>query len=236
MAREMYLAGVSPEDLKPTPKAEPPKTPREKWENFWYHYKWLFWGCVVLVGILAVVIGQMVTKNDPDYTVLLVTKQPYSTQQLDAMEQWLGRYGEDLDEDGAVEVQIVNCYMDRAGGSQTYFTNAQMLQAHLATGDILFFAFDPENYTQLMDNDAVKESGFFTPLSFQAAGVEAEAGYWSWKGDSRVTEDVVMKTFPEELYFGVRQAIGTAEKKTEPHQQCMALLQALAENRPTAQG
>ena len=34
LAREMYLVGVSEEELRPDPKPEGPKTPRGKWENF----------------------------------------------------------------------------------------------------------------------------------------------------------------------------------------------------------
>ena len=34
MAREMYLVGVSEDELKKT-DPETPKTPKKKWENFW---------------------------------------------------------------------------------------------------------------------------------------------------------------------------------------------------------
>ena len=39
MARDMYLVGVSEDELKPDPKPEGPKTPKGKWDNYWYHYK-----------------------------------------------------------------------------------------------------------------------------------------------------------------------------------------------------
>ena len=43
MAREWLLRGVDPEELKRDTEIIP-ETPKSKWENFWYHHKWTFWG------------------------------------------------------------------------------------------------------------------------------------------------------------------------------------------------
>ena len=40
MAREMYLVGVSEEELKPSPPPERPNTPAERLKNFWFYYNW----------------------------------------------------------------------------------------------------------------------------------------------------------------------------------------------------
>ena len=53
MARDMYLVGVSEDELKPDPKPEGPKTPKGKWDNYWYHYKWH------TLGAIAVVVGSI---------------------------------------------------------------------------------------------------------------------------------------------------------------------------------
>lgn len=70
----MYLVGVDEEELKPDPKPEGPKTPKGKWENYWYHYKWHTIGALFIVVVLAITIGQMVNRDDPDYTIMLVTE------------------------------------------------------------------------------------------------------------------------------------------------------------------
>ena len=50
-----------------------------------------------------------------------------------------------------------------------------------------------------------------------------------------MTGDVLLSTFPKELYFGVRRTSGTAEKSTEMQQQVLALLRAAVTDRKTAQ-
>ena len=44
MAREWLLRGVDPEELKKE-EVVVDETPKSKWDNFWYHHKWTFWGC-----------------------------------------------------------------------------------------------------------------------------------------------------------------------------------------------
>lgn len=61
MAREMYLVGVDEEELKPPAPPEQPKTPKGKWENFWYHYKWHTLGIAAAVIVLTVLIVQLAT-------------------------------------------------------------------------------------------------------------------------------------------------------------------------------
>lgn len=63
MARERYLIGVDPEELKAPPP--PPEKKTGFFENLWYHYKWhlLIGGFVLLLLILAVI--TMVTKDRP---------------------------------------------------------------------------------------------------------------------------------------------------------------------------
>lgn len=234
MAREMYLAGVDPEDLKPTPKAEPPKTFKEKWANYWYHYKWLTIGCLAGVIVLVILIVQMVTVDRPDYTLLLVTNKAYMPQQTEALERFLEQYGEDIDGDGKVEVEILECYLNKAD-TQTYYANSQMMQVHLMAGDVMLYAYEPELYEQFMSTDAMKEAQFFTPLGTDADGLAEDGTYWNWKDDPRITGDEVLSAFPEELYFGVRQSTGTAKDSVDMHDQGMRLLQALMTNQPTAQ-
>ena len=145
MAREMLLAGVDPEELKPQERDQGPRTPRSRWENFWYHHKWTFFGCLFGAAVLAVLVVQLITRDPADYTILLITKNSYMDEQIKAMEMLMAPYGQDLDGDGKVEVDIQNCYMGEQG-SQTYLNGTQMVQAHLMTGDVVFFVWEPSVY------------------------------------------------------------------------------------------
>lgn len=232
MAREMYLAGVSEEELKPTPKLEPPRTPKEKWANFWYHYKWLFLGCVFGTIALVVLIGQSVTVNRPDYQVLLISQYAYLDTQLDPLEASLAKYGQDLDGDGQVEVQVLNCFMGQKGSAE-YLANNQALQAHMISGDVMLYIFEPATYTTFMENIrnvAEGDYSFLAPLPFGENTLE-QGTVFNWaKSDSR-REDPTLKQLPKDLYFGVRTAGGVIAGQTAKHDQAMALLTAYATDR-----
>lgn len=56
-----------------------------------------------MVVVLAVLIVQMVTKNEPDYTLNIVTEKPLAQPVLNWLKAELEVYGQDLDGDGYVE-------------------------------------------------------------------------------------------------------------------------------------
>lgn len=231
MAREMYLAGVKPEELEPTPPAPPPTTPGEKWENFWYHHKWK----VIIIGFLAIALGvilwQTLTVDRADYTVLMTTKYAYSTQQLDALEKELARYGDDLDGDGKVEVEVLNCYLGAADAT-TYYANHQALEAHLVAGDVMLFLWEPEYYSSFVAT-AGEATGdgycFLAPLPFTAPGVSEDTLTWNWAQDGRLS---TLPDMPDDLYFGVRVLGGTATDE-KLQKQAFGLLERFAKNTPS---
>lgn len=53
-----------------------------------------------MVVVLAVLIVQMVTKNEPDYTLNIVTEKPLAQPVLNWLKAELEVYGQDLDGDG----------------------------------------------------------------------------------------------------------------------------------------
>ena len=234
MAREMALAGVDPEDLKKSQAAPPPRSPREKWENYWYHYKWVTLGVAFLLLVGVIFTAQMLSRNEPDYTVLVVTEGEYSTYALAPMESLLESYGKDIDGDGEVEVRLATCHL----GAKEYETasdqllNYQILQSHLAAGDVMMFAFEGDYFGWFMGEMSQSGAGFLTPIGVQADGVSADGYYWSWTQDSRIKDNAAFDELPEELYFGVRVAAGTAAKRGEEQQQCLELLRALVEDTP----
>ena len=205
MAREMYLVGVSEEELRPDPKPEGPKTPKDKLSNFWYHYKWpVIIGGIVLV-FLAILIGQMVTRDDPDYNLVLATEKYVDQASADRLAEELQAYGRDLDGDGKVEVAVETLVTGDA--TQMGMANKTKLMAHLSSGDVMFFVFDKAS-----------EEGTIEPQL-------KDGLYWNWKDDPlRGLEE--LSGLPENLYFGVRDATGTAasQKSQQMHADCMELL------------
>ena len=224
MARERYLVGVSEEELRPDPKPEGPKTPKGKLENYWYHYKWHTIGGLFAAIVLIVTIGSMLSRNDPDYTLLMVTQNYYSEVAYDKLEAELSKYGSDLDGDGVVEVSIQPIYLNDTG-SEMGLAQRTKLTAHLAAGDIMFFAFDAKSFEETIISQQTDDFRFFAPLDVPSDAINTEQNYYNWKSDA-VRGDEAIKTLPEDLYFGVRVASGTAKKGVEMNEQCMALLKA----------
>ncbi len=235
MARERYLVGVSEEELKPTPKAQKPQTPRGKWENFWYHYKWTTIGVLFAVVVITVLVVQAATINRPDYQMVLVTEKAYLDQQLEPLEQALAQYGQDVDGDGEVEVQIINLYMGEKNSTE-YYTNSQALQAHLISGDLMLYVWEPayyENFMDMISQSTDEDYRFLATLPITEGAVD-DGMVWNWK-DSAYRKDEVLKSLPENLYFGVRDASGTAEKSAQMYEQGLALLTGFATGeKPTA--
>ncbi len=229
MAREMLLAGVDPEELKPAEKIQPPTTPRGKWENFWYHYKWHFWGGLFGVVVLTVMAVQLLTKNPVDYHIVMVTEYSLLDGQVEQLEQQLEAYGVDVDGDGEVEVQIQNCYLLNPG-TQEYFANQNAIQSHVFAGDVMLFAWEPKYYQEFITNihnSSEDDFEFLQPLPFAAQGISEDGRVWNWQGDSRLNKPE-LQPLPEQLYFGVRTSDGTAAGQIEIRDACLQLLEAYA--------
>ncbi len=230
MAREWALAGVPEDELLPPPPPTQPQTPKGKWENFWYHYKWVVFGVAAGLIVLTVLIVQMATRDEPDYFIPLVTNEPMNAQQISTLETALTPYAKDLDGDGKVEVQIENWYLNpknNAALAQSVYANSQNLTVHLAAGDRLFFLFEDSTYRDRIYNLLSEGTQFFTPLDLPADSLAENGTCYDWYGTTLQRSDA-MKGLPEHLYFGVRSATGTAEKKQEAYQQSMDLLTTFA--------
>ena len=229
MAREMYLAGVSDEELRPDPKPQKPKGVKSRLQNFYYYYKWVILAVCVASLLLAVMIGQAVAHTDPDYTLLLVTEKAYSAETVAYFENALSACGSDLNHDGTVKVQITRCFLDNSADPRLLMANTQMLQARLAARDVLLFAFEPEKYawlTAINEQTVETATPLFVPLGTDAASGEA-VSYWNWEKGAHA--DALSAELPESLFFAVRALPDDADPSAIARQkEVLALLTAYA--------
>lgn len=231
MAREWLLRGVDPEELKPTPKEETPQTPQSRWENFWYHHKFKFW--LILFAVVVAVVGvvQILTRDDPDYRVLLITEVAYTSEQKEALAALLEPYGTDLDGDGKVEVQIENCIYGKTVDTRN--AGVQQVQAHLVAGDRMFFIWEPDTYKLFMQNLAniAEDLEILAPLTAESERLIEDGKIYDWQGDPRPVAELTERS--PRLYFGVRLPQGTASNAQELHEQSLALLENfIADKKP----
>lgn len=233
MAREWLLRGVDPEELKPTPKDEGPQTPQSRWDNFWYHHKLKFWLILFAVIVAVVAVYQMVTRDDPDYRVLLITETAYTQGELEALSALLEPYGTDWDGDGKVEIQVENCRYGK-GVNQSQNSGIQQVQAHLVAGDRMFFMWEPATYKQFMKtiSDGTEEVSFLATPAVESKHLIEGGKVYNWKNDSRPIE--ALKKRAPELYFGVRLPQGTAASSEELHRESLDLLEKFITDHKTA--
>lgn len=142
---------------KPSEIAIKPTTPKEKWDNFWFQYKWYVIAVTAVTVVLAVLITQCATRTHYDLEVVYFTYTPVMDEQTAPIGEYIESFADDVNGDGEVHVQVVNCSFDNKSGGQYQYTMMTKLQAIIA-GDqnALLFITDSESYDYL---SGLSESG-----------------------------------------------------------------------------
>ena len=235
MARERYLLGVDPEELKRRPASQTPQTPSGKWENFWYHYKWLTIGIVTAVIIVTVLMVQTLTRVEPDYMICMVTTQEVSPDCDAYLEEVLAAYAYDRNSDGKVRVEVrcLNVAQSTEGEiNSAAVTNQQAVMGHILVRDVDLWAVAPDFYTGTLssafDGDP---ASFFMPLEeMNVSGISEDTKLWNWEGISLLDREE-MWSMPDTLYWGVRVMANDADEESVARVNDMkALLKAFAED------
>lgn len=235
MARERYLVGVKPEELVKTAPLPPPQTPKGKWENFWYHYKWATIGGVFAVIAGIVLLGQVITKVKPDYTVTFVLEQDLSAPAEQRLRTELEKFGVDRNEDGKVviDIQFLNVSINTAGPQAQH--DQQLAVAHIAARNVYLFALSPTYYQDVLGPILREDLAFFDTIEVTVPGVSEDGRYWNWKGSPLLKEKEMQAigdwdAAPAQLYFGVRADWeDMSEQEKQDQQAHAALLKAFIE-------
>lgn len=94
-------------DVKPREKKE--LTPEEKRRNWWDYHKWHVVIAIVCLIFAADLIGDVVrnARNEPDYRIAYVGSADLPADTARALETALAQYGEDLNGNGKVQVEVL---------------------------------------------------------------------------------------------------------------------------------
>ena len=158
-AREEFLelkkmqSGEMKAPPKPSEVAIVPKTPKEKWDNFWFQYKWYVVAITAVTVVLAVLITQCATRTKYDMEVVYFTYIAALDEQTNAVAKYIAEYAEDVNGDGEINIQVVNCsFNGKSGDTQYRYTMMTKLQAMIA-GDqnAMLFITDEDSYKYLAD-------------------------------------------------------------------------------------
>lgn len=134
-------------------------------ENFWYHYKFHTIVCFFVIVTLVVSIAQCSTKTQYDYKIVVATKSvPLTTGQINAITNELTPYGKDLNGDGEVNINLIDCTMSSdTTDYQTTLAKQQKLQALLMTDtDVMIFITDLKAFSFIKN---LNDTGFMENLN-----------------------------------------------------------------------
>ena len=127
-----------------------PKTFKQKWKNYWYHYKGTTWMTVFISVLVVWFIHDMFFSPKPDLSIGIATYTGVSYFTEDISED-LGAYAGDYNEDGQVLISASESYfnMEDAEMVSAYY---QKFIAEISGGSELVFILDDFTYDVVLDN------------------------------------------------------------------------------------
>ncbi len=207
-AREEFLKlkkiqqGELPAEPKPSDVAIVPKTREEKLSNFWFHHKWHVIALVFITVVLSILISQCATRTTYDTEVIYFTYTPVLDEQLEKVSEYFEKYATDLDGDGEVNVQVINCSVsNEAQNAQYRNVQLQKMQSLMVADEkALLFITDKDSITYF-DNGAIAADFFVNePLPFNDKFYE-------------YTKSETLGSLPEGLQISCRKFEGTLLEK-----------------------
>ncbi len=206
-AREEYIKlkkmqqGELEPQAKPSEVAISPKTFKEKLNNFWYHYKIHTFLIGFLIAILVVSITQCARRPKYDLEILYFAYKPAVDAQTQAIGEYFEKFAADVDGDGQVNVNVINCSVTDNDKDPTRITLFSKVQAILAAEETVSVYVVDDKAIEYFDN--ALEFSIFTekPIAL---------------GDEFYKQTAVGDyTLPDGLSVGLRVIEGTTFEKNE---------------------
>ena len=154
MPRDGLLRGEEVQPLDRTPR---PQTPQEKRKNWWYYHWVQLVIALVVVGIGVSIVWSVVSQQKPDYQVAVLTSYTFPEDGRRQMAKVLQEYGEDLNGDGKVLVEV-NAYSfattEVSTPEQLQQQQSEMARFTVDTGEneSMIFFFDRAEFALMEDN------------------------------------------------------------------------------------
>jgi len=144
--------GILPQKEEVSVSAQP-QTFKEKRENFFYHYKTFFIGGLILLAVLTILVADTLTKTKYDSNFILFADESYSSEHIEHIEQTLKKHCIDADDNGEINISVVDCTFNKTVGARQYELNQRSkVQTHIASGDAMLFLLDEQTLSDLQAN------------------------------------------------------------------------------------
>ncbi len=193
--KKMQQGEIKPE-AKPSEMAVEPKTFKEKLQNYWYHFKFQTILAAFLIILVAVLTVQCANREKYDFSVMYFVYTPALDSQLDKVEEYFEAKAKDLNGDGKVNVNVLNCSVSPDSTDMNYrntvFTKIQA--TIVAERSTVLFIID----------DSSKE--YFDSVFEQSLFIEEPLALGKEFSKATATDGVEL---PENLMLGLRAINGT---------------------------
>ncbi len=142
-------------------------SPREWFENIWYHYKWLIIFGTVLAAFLVISLVQFLSTKDPDVNILHVGPMYISAEVAETIETTVAKMSDDYNDDGEIKIEVLDITVNKFGNEEAgidpinYDHNNNGLrrfQTEVRAGDTVIYAIDKEFF------DICVKEGLLTPF------------------------------------------------------------------------
>lgn len=236
MVKEKYLPLEEP--VRPP---EPEKTPKEKrklaWENFWFYYKKPFWIAVFAIAAILFITDPFHPKIKPDYTFHILTSRYWTEDLQTHVENTLEVYGEDLNNDGHIEVRVDYYFFPddlSIVDSETLNASWIRLLGELEAGTAMLFLVDDVN----MKEYAMEERLFcyiddYTIPPEDKMDIPYDQLGFDWKSVDGFGKNAYLSAAKSQMYFCLRALNGTAANQESLWNTSKAMLERMRNNTPT---
>lgn len=121
--------------------ASQPMTAKQKRQNFWFYYKWHVVGVLVVIAVIVFTVMDLANRVEPDYTIGVITFNASSTDMFESLQEPLASFGEDLNGDGSVVVDVAQ-YDLASEDPQVIMATTARLMGDFQTNQSVFFLTD----------------------------------------------------------------------------------------------
>ena len=163
MARERLLAGAG-EDTIHSNKIEA-QTPQEKLSNWWFYNKKILIAAILVIAMVISVAVSIFSQEDPDYTLAIANAYAIDEDAIALAEKHIAKYGEDLNGDGEVVVEIRDYYFlvndneDKELAENVFEAASVKYAADMTSCDSVIWLYDDYGISFMINNDASFEEG-----------------------------------------------------------------------------
>lgn len=204
-AREEFLklkrmqSGEIESGPKPSEVAIIPKTPKEKFKNFWFHYKWHSIAIIFITIVLVILISQCSSRVKYDYKIVYFTYTPVLDEHTEILADYIESFANDTNEDGEVNIQIINCSFSNSNAAAQY---RNTMLTKLST----IIAADRDTVLFITDEESIS---FFDKFNTEAGGIFESEPYKLSTSFYENFEKKFSQQLTSDLQISLRKTNGT---------------------------